>query len=70
MEQVKGKYKVVYKYPLQDVDRRRRILQGTYGVFEGVCENFSTHLSAFSNDNGQMLLVDYDDIIQMRPIKD
>ncbi len=66
-----GKYLVIYKDPRVDVSYNNRsivenkILQ----KFVGHCENFTTSgLIAFSNENGEMLLVKYYDIIQMRLI--
>ena len=70
MEKANGKYQVYYKSPFQNIDRKHRMIQSKISMFEGVCENFSTHLSAFSNDKGELLLIDYEDIIQLKPIKE
>lgn len=68
MHSISGKYKVTYKSPRISVDRRNRATENKIYTFEGICENFSTHLSAFLNDKDQLLLVDYEDIIQLQPL--
>lgn len=60
-----GKYIVVFKHP--------RYRSYEYGLrieaFEGKCDNFtSTGNCAFSNDKGEMLIVHYRDIVQMKPV--
>jgi hypothetical protein len=58
-------YIVMYKNPKQPKDLRER-----FEVFEGVCENFApSGKCAFSNGL-EKLIVHYDDILQMKPIKD
>lgn len=63
IHQIDGKYRVMYKHPSQYTDRQAN-------AFEGVCENFSTGLSAFRNDKNELLLVNYHDIIQLKPIRE
>lgn len=65
-----GKYLVIYKDPRIDVSYDNRgVVEKKIQKFVGYCENFTTSgLIAFSNENGEMLLVKYYDIIQMRLI--
>lgn len=59
-----GRYIVMFKHP--NAPTRDTKIE----VFKGVCENFvSAGLCAFSNDNNEMLLVNYKDILQMKPIQ-
>lgn len=55
-----GEYAVYYTLPNSDSVRK----------FVGICENFSTNLSAFWNEeNETMLLVQYSDIKGLYPLK-
>lgn len=57
--QIYGNYKVIYKHPRGDRVK----------TFVGKCENFTpVGKSAFSNDKHQLLLVDYNDIVQLIPL--
>ena len=57
---INGRYIVFYKYP----NRSRQ--DSRLGVFEGYCENFApSGKCVFSNENGEMLIIEYQDIIQM-----
>lgn len=56
-----GTYVVTFKNPNDYVD------EYNFFKFIGVCENFiPTGKCAFKNENNQMLIVHYDDIVQMR----
>jgi hypothetical protein len=70
IHQIDGKYRVMYKHPSQYTDRQANAFQGMIYTFEGVCENFSTGLSAFRNDKNELLLINYHDIIQLKPIRE
>jgi hypothetical protein len=64
---INGKYIVMFKKP----NSRNVKNETTYQTFEGVCENFvTTGKCAFSNEDGEMLIVHYDDIVQLKPIID
>jgi hypothetical protein len=68
MEQINGTYFVEYKSPKCSTERTQRQIQTRIFNFEGVCENFTTSgKCAFRNNNNEMLLVDYHDIIQLSP---
>lgn len=62
---INGKYIVMFKKP-----RDRWIRNETkYETFEGICENFvTTGKCAFTNENQEMLIVHYDDIVQLKPV--
>lgn len=63
--QINGKYIVMFKKPNSKFMRN----ETTYQTFEGVCENFvTTGKCAFSNENNEMLIVHYDDIVQLKPV--
>jgi hypothetical protein len=63
--ELSGEYIVMFKHPSCPKDIT------DFQTFKGKCENFiTTGLCAFSNENNQMLLVNYKDILQMKPIKD
>lgn len=57
----KGEYVVYFKEPVR----------GKASKFKGICENFNTTgLSAFWNEeNEQLLLIEYKDIIGLYPIE-
>jgi len=66
-----GKYLVIYKDPRTYINYNNKgvVENNSLKKFVGYCENFTTSgLIAFSNENGEMLLVKYYDIIQMRLI--
>lgn len=59
-----GEYIVIFKDPNSSIKDFVRYL------FRGKCENFvPAGVCAFSNDNNEMLLVRYEDIVQMRLVK-
>jgi hypothetical protein len=59
-----GRYVVMFKHP--NASSKGAKIE----TFKGVCENFiSLDLCAFKNDDDEMLLVNYKDILQMKPIK-
>lgn len=67
--QIKGEYLVIYKSPRSQIERVRGAIQSKVFSFVGVCENFlPTGISAFRSENNEMLLVDYQDIIQLQPL--
>ena len=69
--EVKGKYLVKYKYPMSIVERFKDQVQNTLLTFEGECANFCPNGScAFSNENNEMLVVAYADIVQMSLIEE
>lgn len=67
-----GKYLVIYKDPRTDVSYDNRgVVENKIQKFVGHCENFTAgRLIAFSNENSEMLLIRYYDIIQMRLISE
>lgn len=59
-----GHYVVAFKHPTALKENSK------IESFKGICENFvSNGLCAFINDENEMLLVNYKDIVQMKPIK-
>lgn len=59
-----GQYVLMFKHPNAPKD------EGRIETFKGVCENFiATGKCAFSNDENEMLLVNYKDIVQMKPFR-
>jgi hypothetical protein len=70
MYQIKGYYHVIFKYPKQTNERIKTQIQAKVSQFDGMCENFVANgKCAFRNDRDELLLVDYDDIVQMFPIE-
>lgn len=67
--QIKGKYNVLYKNPSAISQRGVGELQCTVYQFEGECENFTGRgLCAFRDKEDRMLLVHFNDIVQLSPI--
>jgi hypothetical protein len=65
--QINGKYIVMFKKPNSAYVRN----ETKYQIFEGICENFVTNgKCAFSNEDKQMLIVHYDDIMQLKPVSE
>ncbi len=61
-----GKYTVMFKHPMDDGDSRSRSIEN----FTGKCENFTPKgKCVFSNDENVMLIVEYNDIVQMKPAR-
>lgn len=59
---IKGQYIVLFKSP-----RASSVGDPPLFKFTGECDNFTpTGICAFSNQNNEMLLVSYKDIVQMR----
>ncbi|MDH6674315.1 hypothetical protein M2277_005007 [Paenibacillus sp. LBL] len=59
--ELSGTYVVLYKHP-EDSKRFRYLYS-----FIGRCQNFTPNgLCAFSNEKNEMLLVNYNDIVQMK----
>ncbi len=58
--ELNGEYIIYYKNPNQSLH------EDDYRRFVGKCENFTSGTCAFSNENNEMLIVRYKDIIQMR----
>ena len=63
--ELKGEYSVIYKHP----EWRRK--DGSLYRFAGICENFvgSGGNCVFRNDKDEVIIVQFEDIIQMRPFK-
>jgi hypothetical protein len=63
--QIKGKYIIMFKKP-----RDKWVKNETkYETFEGACKNFvPSGKCAFSNEDNEMLIVPYDDIVQLKPV--
>jgi hypothetical protein len=71
MDQIKGYYHVIFKYPKQTNERIKSQIQAKVSQFDGSCENFTGNgKCVFRNDKDELLLVDYDDIVQMFSIED
>lgn len=67
--QIKGNYNVLYKNPNAISQRGVGELQCTVYQFEGECENLTANgLCAFRNKEDRMLLVHFNDIVQLSPI--
>ncbi|MFK7678650.1 hypothetical protein ACI3ER_11470 [Bacillus sp. Wb] len=62
-----GTYVIGYKYPHQQREKNETF----YGqTFRGECANFNPAGNCvFVNEEGQYLIVDYRDILQMTPVK-
>ena len=68
MEQPKGKYKVIYKNPRDFNQRQNGLCENKLHMFEGEIENYVTTNNgtcAFRNEEGNLLLVKFADIVQM-----
>jgi hypothetical protein len=62
--ELQGWYKVIYKHPME-----RYSSHAKFEWFRGKCVNFyPSGLCAFDNEQGLMLLVRYQDIVQMKPL--
>ena len=62
--ELKGEYIVYYKHPKSD----RR--EGIINRFVGTCENFvGSGNCVFRNENKELLVVQFQDIVQMKPDK-
>jgi hypothetical protein len=62
--QLSGQYAVMFKHPNISANDSK------IETFRGICENFvTTGICAFSNDENEMLIVSYKDIVQMKPIR-
>lgn len=69
IRQVEGTYQVLYKSPFSYRDRSKGSFQNKLYKFEGECENFSPDKCVFRNDEDEVLIVAYEDIIQMSCVK-
>lgn len=67
--EVNGKYLVFYKSPFAQSERHRNAEQIKLHKFEGNCEFWSTKMCVFSNENKEILVVDFNDVVQMRLVK-
>ncbi|MGM9986368.1 MAG: hypothetical protein ACI35O_03975 [Bacillaceae bacterium] len=68
MEQPKGRYKVIYKNPRDADQRQNGAFENKLHTFEGEIENYvktNNGTCAFRNENGNLLLVKFADIVQM-----
>jgi len=71
MNQAIGRYKVFYKSPKDTNQRQNGSYENKLLIFEGEIENFVTNgnnLCAFRNEENEVLLVNFADIVQMSPI--
>lgn len=67
MQQINGTYQILFKHPNASAHRNN---SGSieFGIqkFIGECDNFTTcGKCSFRNDKDELLLVDYQDIMQM-----
>lgn len=61
-----GKYTVMFKHPMDNGDVKNRSIE----TFTGKCENFTpVGKCVFSNDENVMVIVEYSDIVQMKPAR-
>lgn len=58
-----GEYIVYYKHPNADTRECK------FERFTGKCENFVSQNCVFSNELNEMLVVQFKDIVQMKPLK-
>lgn len=71
MNQINGNYLVIYKSPRTPVERVRGSVKSNVFSFTGECESFTTdELCIFRNEDKELLLVDYQDIVQLQPLND
>ncbi|MBL4951090.1 hypothetical protein JK635_02395 [Neobacillus sp. YIM B02564] len=66
---INGVYVVLYKSPKMPNERIRGQFLHKLSCFVGECENFTTRICAFRNEENEFLLVDYEDIVQMHLAK-
>lgn len=59
-----GQYNIIFQQPHSQLN------EGNFKTFNGVCENFTpSGKCVFLNDENEMLVVHYNDIVQMKPVK-
>lgn len=62
--------KVIYKKPNQYIERFKKRVEIKLQSFTGICEHFDTKgLCTFVSKDDRLLLVHYDDIIQLSPVE-